>query len=165
MLDDGPGKLAVKGWTVDLHHSVEGWIKSIRMDDPVDLAETDYVNFTGEATYRTVIELTDPTDCVLNLGKVWGISELRVNGQDCGVKWFGRRIYDIGDALQRGANSIEIKVITTMGNYVRTLTDNRTAIRFTGKYKDEHEELDRVQETQSMGIVGPVTLYRSGKRA
>lgn len=163
--DDGPGKLAVKGWTVDLHHSVEGWIKSIRMDDPVDLAETDYVNFTGEATYRTVIELTDPTDCVLNLGKVWGISELRVNGQDCGVKWFGRRIYDIGDALQRGANSIEIKVITTMGNYVRTLTDNRTAIRFTGKYKDEHEELDRVQETQSMGIVGPVTLYRSGKRA
>lgn len=155
----GPGLRTLTGWDVGLKHSVEGWETTLRMDAPVDLAETGYVNFTGDATYRTTVEVDDPAGWVLNLGKVWGISELRVNGQACGVKWFGRRIYDLSDVLRPGTNEIEVKVVTTMGNYVRTL-DHPTARRFTGYY--EPEKLDRVQETQSMGILGPVTLYRSG---
>jgi hypothetical protein len=39
-----------------------------------------------------------------------------------------------------------------MGNYMKTLTDNKTAQKFTNqKTKD--------QPIQSMGLIGPVTLY------
>jgi len=43
-------------------------------------------------------------------------------------------------------------VTTTMGNYMKTLTDNPTAQKFTVlKTKD--------QPIQSMGLAGPVTIY------
>lgn len=88
----------------------------------------------------------------LNLGKVWGISELFVNGNSCGVKWYGNRIYDVKNFLKKGSNNLEIRVITTMANYMKTLTDNKTAQKFLVlKNKD--------QPIQSMGLVGPVMLY------
>ena len=90
-------------------------------------------------------------DAILNLGKVYGISQLFVNGEDCGVKWFGNRIYPIGDKLHTGSNEIEVRVVTVLGNYMHTLTDNETAQKFTAGRKE--------WPTLSLGIVGPVTLY------
>ena len=48
---------------------------------------------------------------------------------------------------------IEIRVATTMGNYMKTLKDNPTAQKYTVlKTKN--------QPIQSMGLIGPVTLYK-----
>ena len=49
-----------------------------------------------------------------------------------------------------------MKVVTTMGNYMKTLTDNPTAQKWTNRKNKE-------QPTQSMGLQGPVTLYSAGK--
>ena len=139
-------------WEVELHHSREGWVKTTHMDSPVDLKETEFVNFTGTVVYRTSFEVENPGEHILNLGKVWGINELYVNGEACPVKWFGYRIYDIADLLRPGTNQIEVRVVTNMGNYMHTLTDNETAQKFTAGRKE--------QLVQSMGMVGPITLYK-----
>jgi hypothetical protein len=122
------------------------------MEELKDLKDTDFVNFTGTVIYRYK---TDPGKFIpafLNLGKVWGVSEVFINGKECGVKWYGNRIFRIADLIHEGANDIEIRITTTMGNYMKTLTDNETAQKFTVlKTKN--------QPIQSMGLVGPVTIY------
>ncbi|MEI7421824.1 MAG: glycosyl hydrolase [Prolixibacteraceae bacterium] len=148
----GPNSKSLNGWEVEFHHSREKWVKTMKMEIPKDLRETDFVNFTGTVIYRRKIDLDKPSTAFLNLGKVWGISELLVNGNSCGVKWYGSRIHNITNFINQGSNNLEIRVITTMGNYMKTLTDNKTAQKFTVlKTKD--------QPIQSMGLVGPVTIY------
>ncbi len=102
--------------------------------------------------YRNYIVIIDKKPSYLNLGKVFGISELKINGKDCGVKWYGRRIFRIADKLVPGRNPIEIKVTTTMGNYMKSLTDNPIAQYWTN-------EKNKIQPLQSMGLTGPVTIY------
>ena len=148
----GINSKTLTGWDVEFHHSREKWVKTMKMDTPKDLKETDFVNFTGTVIYRQKIDTETMKRTFLNLGKVWGISELFVNGKSCGVKWYGNRIYNIADFMQKGTNEIEIRVTTTMGNYMKTLTDNKTAQKFTVlRTKD--------QPSQSMGLVGPVCVY------
>lgn len=140
------------GWNLELRHSREGWVKTMLMDELKDLKDTEYVNFTGTVIYRCKISISEVAPVFLNLGKVWGVSEVLVNGKDCGVKWYGNRIYNIADKLLKGSNEIEIRITTTMGNYMKTLTENETAQKFTVlKTKN--------QPIQSMGLVGPVTIY------
>ena len=62
------------------------------------LKETEFVNFTGTVTYRTTVEVNDPTDKVLNLGRVWGVAEVKVNDQELGVRWYGDQTYDVPPA-------------------------------------------------------------------
>ena len=89
---------------------------------------------------------------VINLGKVYGNSELKINGKGCGVKWYGRRIFAPEDCLKKGVNTIEISVTTSMGNYMKSLTGNPIAQYWTN-------EKNKNQPLQSMGLLGPVTIY------
>ena len=141
-----------QGWDVELRHSRENWVKSIPMDELKDLKETDYISFTGVAVYRKKVDLSDLNSKFLNLGKVCGVSELFLNGKSCGVKWYGNRIYNISPFRQQGPNEIEIRITTTMGNYMKTLTNNKTAQKFT-VLKNQNQPI------QSMGLIGPVTIY------
>jgi len=88
----------------------------------------------------------------LNLGKLFGISELFINRKNAGAKWYGKRIYRVGEFIKDGTNEIEIRIVTTMGNYLRSLTDNKVAQYWTN-------EGSKVQPLQSMGLLGPVTIY------
>lgn len=145
--------IELKGWDVELQHAREGWTKTDHMETITDLKETQWVDFAGTVIYRTQLDIAGAPDkdAILNLGKVYGISQLFVNGEDCGVKWFGNRIYPIGDKLHTGSNEIELRVVTVLGNYMHSLTDNETAQKFTAGRKE--------WPTLSLGIVGPVTLY------
>ena len=75
-----------------------------------------------------------------------------MNGKDCGIKWYGRRIYPIGNYLTAGDNTIEIKVVTTVGNYMKSLADNPIAQYWTN-------DKTKSQPLQSMGLIGSVILY------
>jgi hypothetical protein len=139
-------------WDVEFRHSRENWVKNLHMDTLKDIKDTEFVNFTGTAVYRKKINFEGSGKTILNLGQVFGVSEVLVNGQSCGIKWYGRRVYDLAPFLKKGENELEIRVVTVMGNYMKTLTDNKTAQRFTNqKSKD--------QPIQSMGLIGPVMLY------
>lgn len=135
-------------WDVEFRHSRENSVQKAHFDKLQDLKDTDYVNFCGTAVYRKKINVSSPEGMTLNLGLVHGVSEVFVNGQSCGVKWYGRRIHPVAAQLKQGENLIEIHVVTVMGNYMKTLTDNKIAQAWT-----------RRQDIQPMGLVGPVTTY------
>jgi hypothetical protein len=116
-------------------------------DDPATVA------FAGTVTYRVTVNAENGAFWeYINLGKVAGICELTVNGHAAGVQWYGRRVYRIGNLLQSGPNVLEIKVTTTMGNYMKTLKDNGVAQKWTNEKRQD-------QPIQSMGLLGPVRLY------
>ncbi|MBG0859780.1 MAG: glycoside hydrolase family 2, partial [Bacteroidales bacterium] len=141
------------GWEAEFRHCRDGSVKIVEMNILQDLKEMpDFVNFAGTVIYRNKVDIKDPRNSIINLGKVYGLSELTVNSKSCGVKWYGRRIYSIGEYLSEGTNSIEIKVVTTMGNYMKSLTGSPVAQYWTN-------EKNKIQPLQSMGLIGPVTLY------
>ncbi|MEY8760549.1 glycosyl hydrolase [Chryseobacterium tongliaoense] len=140
-------------WEVEFRH-YDGTVKKEELDQLADLKELPaYSHFAGTIIYRNTFQLTDhPTLNYLNLGNVYGICEVHVNGAEAGTQWFGQRIYPINNLLREGVNEIEIKVVTVMVNYMKTLKENVVAQYWTNlKRKD--------QPLQSMGLVGPVTVY------
>lgn len=148
----GNGTRKLEGWDVEFRHSIDNTVENEHMYVLEDLKDTKHINFTGTVIYRKAINLSNSRNMVLNLGKVWGIADVKVNGKDCGVTWHGDRLYDLKEILQEGQNSIEVHIITTMGNYMQTLENNKIAQRWTNRP-------GRPQPKQSMGLVGPVSIY------
>jgi len=150
----GPDSRTIdSGWKAEYIHCHDGTIKTLDMGSLHDLKDIpDFVSFAGSVIYRNEVSVEDPAKAILNLGKVYGLSELTINGNNCGVKWYGRRIFRIGEHLKQGKNTIEIKVVTSMGNYMKSLTGNLIAQYWT-------KEKNKIQPIQSMGLIGPVTLY------
>jgi hypothetical protein len=143
------------GWKAEFRHCHDGTVKTVSLEKLQDLKDIPaFANFAGTINYSNTFNIEDPENVIINLGKVYGISELRINGQKCSTKWYGRRIESIGKYLIRGNNSIEIVVITSLGNYMKSLTSNPIAQYWTN-------EKNKVQPFQSMGLIGPVTLYNS----
>ena len=143
------------GWSAEFRHCREISVKTIEMDMLKDLKEmSELVSFSGTIIYRNTFNADKPHGMILNLGKVYGVSEVTVNGLDCGAKWYGRRIFDVGDKLKPGVNTIEVKVVTSMGNYMKSLTDNPIAQYWTN-------EKTKNQPLQSMGLIGPVMIYHA----
>lgn len=141
------------GWNAKFIHCHDGTVKNAQIDILKDLKEMEeFVHFAGTITYSNTFKVDDPVNVIINLGKVYGISELKINGQKCSTKWYGRRINSIGKYLTKGTNIIEIKVVTSMGNYMKSLTDNPIARYWTN-------EKTKIQPLQPMGLIGPVTLY------
>lgn len=151
---DGSNKQTLNDqWELELNHGQENTSKKKQLAKLIDMKLDDELrDFSGTVIYRKKVTINDPKNQTLNLGQVFGISDLFINGQAVGVKWFGRRIYDISKYLKVGSNDIEIRVTTTMGNFMKTLKDNENAQYWVNRP-------GREQEIQSMGIVGPVEIY------
>lgn len=142
-----------EGWNLELNHAQEGKTSSYLLNRLVDMKDDEALrDFSGTVIYRKTISIDNTKDFLLNLGQVYGITDLYINKKSVGVKWFGRRIYDVGSLLKPGQNEIEIHVTTTMGNYLKTLKNNENVQNWVNRP-------GREQEIQSMGIVGPVELY------
>jgi hypothetical protein len=134
------------GWSVEWRH-VDGAVTHTELEKLKDVKDIPvYVAFSGIIIYRKTIDLA--TQKKLDLGKVYGVSELSVNGVSKGVQWYGRRVF----LLEKGANRVEIRVTATMGNYLKTLTKNPIAQYWTNEKRKD-------QPIQSMGMAGPVTIY------
>jgi len=141
------------GWSAEFRHCHDGSVKQFPIKELKDLKDIDgFAGFAGTVIYRNSVNIENTQYVILNLGKVFGTSELKINGESCGVKWYGRRIFDITGFIKPGINQIEVVVTTSMGNYMKSLTDNRIAQYWTN-------EKNKIQPVQSMGLIGPVTIY------
>lgn len=142
-----------KDWEVELNH-YDGQVLNTTMSELKDLKEIpEYAHFAGTVTYKNTLVTDNPGKInYLNLGKVYGVSTVKLNGKDLGTKWFGHRIYPINHLLGKGENILEINVVTVMVNYMKTLTDNKVAQYWTN-------EKNKNQPLQSLGLAGPVTAY------
>ncbi len=148
-------------WDVTLCHSLINDTISAHFDTLFDLKDNKaYQHFCGTIVYHKTINCgrddVHTVSTILNLGLVEGVSEVFVNGQSAGVQYFGRRIYDITDYLQEGENDLEVRVTTTMGNYLKTFSreENPTTWIYVNHPK-------RDQPLQPMGLLGPVRLYHN----
>ena len=84
-----------------------------------------------------------------------GVSEAVLNGQRLGVRWYGRHLYELGDAIRPGRNVLEVTVTTTLFNYCRALTGNAAAQYWVKKSRPgETPDLSPAP----VGILGPVQL-------
>ena len=122
-------------WHLSLHHTIEGWTRDTVLQRLCDLRQTQFKDFCGTLTYTAQIPYDSiGPDPIFDLGEVYDICELFINGTSCGVKWYGTRIYDnVAPLLHLGDNTIEIRVTTTLNNYVHTLTDDKVIQHFVIK--------------------------------
>ena len=142
-------------WSAEFAHCRDGSVKNVEMNRLSDLKDIpELVNFAGIITYINSFSITGQVSkSYLNLGKVYGLCEVILNDKNLGVRWYGQRIYSIGESLKEGKNEIKIKVVTSMGNNMKSLADNPIAQYWTN-------EKNKIQPLQSMGLIGPVTLYK-----
>jgi hypothetical protein len=142
-----------ENWHVELQHT-DGTVKTTEFNTLLDLKDLpDYVSFSGTIIYKKRVDVRDKMKLhYLNMGKVYGICELIINGKNIGTQWYGNRIFPINNMLVNGSNTIEIRVVTVMVNYMKTLSDNEVAQYWTNEKRKN-------QPLQSMGLCGPITIY------
>lgn len=135
-------------WNLRLDH-VNGSSTERKIEDLIDFnSDENLRSFAGIIVYQKMITIEHPEDYhFIDLGKVSGVSEVIVNGESLGIKWYGRHRYPLDNSLRNGANEIRIRVTTVLGNYMKSLEENPTARRWTGG-----------QEYHSLGMLGPVKL-------
>jgi hypothetical protein len=143
----------MNSWSVTGQH-VDGSVIRLELGQLQDLKDQPgWLSFSGSIVYKTNMVVDDKNKIAwIDLGKAYGVSELFVNGQNAGVKWYGKRLYHIGKFLRNGKNTIEIKLTTTLGNYLKSLKDNRVGQYWTNEGRT-------IQPVQSIGLSGPVTIY------
>ncbi|MBC7615660.1 MAG: glycoside hydrolase family 2 [Pedobacter sp.] len=141
-------------WKAEFKH-MNGSMKTQELHELRDLKDLpDFTHFAGTVSYSSTLTLSNPKSLqYLDLGKVFGIAELIVNGKHLGATWYGRNAFAIENVLKKGVNHIEIKVTTVMLNYMKSLTENVTAQYWSNNSKRKEQPL------QSMGMVGPVNLF------
>lgn len=138
-------------WQLTLEH-VDGTSKSLSLEELCDLVGIEGLGgFAGRAIYQT--QITVPPDAgirFVDLGDVREISEVTLDGSPLGCRWYGRHLYSLPKELPPGKHQLSVTVTTVLGNYCKSLANNRTAQGWTSRH-DNHP----------MGLLGPVRLLRA----
>jgi hypothetical protein len=139
------------GWNVRMEH-INGTEQTLQLQALTDFANDEKTrSFAGHIFYEKTVNGNTASLCWLDLGKVYGVSEVTVNGENLGCQWYGRHIYRIPEHLAKASSkNIQIKVTTTLGNYFKANPGNRTGHDWT-----------RGQAWQPTGMLGPVYLISS----
>jgi hypothetical protein len=126
--------------------------------------------FSGTGTYKFTFPLTAEQvggPCRLQLGTVFNIAHIRLNGNDMGVLWTAPWILDITDSVKEGKNEMEIEVVNCWAN--RLIGDaglpknkrfTRTNVRLLpdrGKYRS-YEAYSAKDSLLPSGLLGPVMI-------
>ncbi len=121
-------------WNLTLNH-VNDTAKKITLHALTDLKQINELkDFSGTIIYKTIIAIDAVNNkTYLDLGHIYDVSELEVNGQTIGTKWYGDHVYDISKAVQKGDNYISIKIVTTLGAYTKSLKNNKAAQEWSGE--------------------------------
>ena len=119
-------------WNLKLLH-VDGTTRSKVLQSLSDLSQDEELkSFAGTLVYSNHFPVDDPKQhLVLDLGHLHSVTQMEVNGRAMGTRWYGVHQYDVSGVVVPGTNEVTIKVVTTLGNYMKTLTNNKTARAWT----------------------------------
>ena len=111
-----PKDLTSNGWTVTFPEGL-GAPDRIEMPTLIPLQnhpDDGVKHFSGTATYKTTFSLKAKElkgrRLFLDLGKVYVIASVRLNGEDLGVVWKNPYLVEITDAALSGVNTLEVEV-------------------------------------------------------
>jgi hypothetical protein len=135
-------------WRLSLRHA-DGSQVEMTLPALVDFRENPALrNFAGTATYRKTLQIGQPAEYArIDLGELYGVTELFINDRPLGTRWHGHHRYELDGALESGDNRLEIRITTTLGNYLKSLDNNPVAA-----------EWSHHQDWQPNGLKGPVRL-------
>jgi hypothetical protein len=138
-------------WNVKFVH-VDGTMQSRVLENLFDLSQHDNLkSFAGTIIYSNQFQVDHPDrHFVLDLGHLHSVSQLEINGRLIGTRWHGEHTYDLSGTVIFGTNKMTIKVVTTLGDYMKSLTDNKTARVWTEN-----------TPFYPMGLTHPVRLIRT----
>ena len=136
-----PWKLVLK--------DINGKSRPVTLDKLVDFSQReDLKTFGGTIIYDNVFKALEGSSIkYLQLGETYGVSEIEINDQKAGIQWYGNPVHDISKLVKKGTNTIRIKLVTTLGNYMKSLADNKVAQNWTQN-----------QPLYSIGLIGPVRI-------
>lgn len=148
--------IALNGiWDVRATHHVDKSTREFSLTDLVDLHSLPFPwlqSFAGTIEYTRTVDVEDPAAYhTLDAGLTHnGITELFVNGEPAGIRWYGARTFDVAGKLRKGANVLTIRVTTVLTNYAKArAADTPTAARWEWAQRLNKE----------LGLRGPVILY------
>jgi len=148
----------ISGWQAHFQHVIadKSFSRNIAQLADISRAENDapLSTFAGRILYRTQFDNQSGEPTWLDLGQVYDVSEVRLNGKPLGVRWWGRHVYSTEGALRKGRNQLEVQVTTMLGNYCKSLQDvNPVAKRWAFWFPPI-----------PAGLVGPVRLMEVGDK-
>jgi hypothetical protein len=120
--------------------------------------------YSGTAVYRNVVTVSAADlqyRITLHLGELYNLAEVNINGAPAGVWWKQPFSGDITELLQKGENTIEIKVVNLWPNRLigdQFLPEDK---RFT---KSNVMKFTKETPLLPAGLLGPVTLVFSEQR-
>ena len=135
-----PKDLTAAGWSVSFQEK-RGAPAGISLDRlmPLQQYPDDGVKyFSGTATYRTTFQMKKSElkgkVLYLDLGQVYVIARVKLNGKDLGVVWKNPYRLEITDAVKAGANTLEIEVANLWTN--RLIGDAQTPSLYESAGRD-----------------------------
>ena len=158
--DSAPVILLDGVWNVAFQPG-RGATASLKLDKLASLSEqTDpgVKYFSGTATYTKNFDLPRNIKrnhpLLLDLGQVGDVAEVRVNGQAVGTAWKAPFQIDIGKAVRRGDNIIEVKVANLWVNrLIGDAQQGAAKVTFTTL-----PTYSAGAPLRPSGLIGPVTL-------
>jgi hypothetical protein len=124
-----------------------------------DHADPFVKTFSGAATYRTEFEVTGAGGGgVLDLGEVWNLARVTVNGTSFDPLWKPPYRVDISSALVEGQNRLEIEVRNTWVNRLIGDLNLLEAERKTWININPHQATSPLRPA---GLLGPVRFERA----
>ena len=147
-------------WNLTLKSMVNDG-KKLKLEALKDLStmDDDYVkHFSGTAIYTNTFKIKEiPTGkrVILDLGEVYEMAKVKVNGKYVGGVWTAPYTLDITHALKPGKNAIEISVVN---NWVNRLVGDSGLPK--GKRKTSYvcRTYQPKSPLQKSGLTGPVRI-------
>ncbi|WDF74359.1 glycosyl hydrolase [Novosphingobium sp. KACC 22771] len=150
-----------KGWSVSFQSQRGAPDGSITLPalSPLNTSTDPRIRyFSGVATYRTSFAAPKGQrgKLWLDLGTVGDLAEVSVNGKPVGAVWHAPYRLDIGDAIKRGTNSIEVKVANLWVNRLIGDAQPDVAQKITWTSQKTY---GAAAPLRASGLIGPVKLY------
>jgi hypothetical protein len=144
-----PVTLKITGPWKMLLTDINGNARSMSLDKLVDFAQDESLKtFGGTVVYETVFQVAGtPRKRYLDLGETHGVCEIEINDKKVATQWYGTPWHDISPFLENGNNTLRVKLVTTLGNYMKSLKDNKVAQNWT-----------QGQPVYPVGLIGPVRI-------
>ncbi|MCC5929003.1 MAG: hypothetical protein JJU28_07140 [Cyclobacteriaceae bacterium] len=120
-------------WKVQFKHH-NGAVFNRDFDELIDFSQSgdeELSSFAGVVRYTIAFESSGAAQWLELDHAHRGIVEVMLNGKPLGLRWYGKLRYPVSNALQKGSNSLEIIYTSVLANYMRSLTENPTAVYWT----------------------------------
>lgn len=135
-------------WSMSFANSFEypNFKNEVALDKLVDITTIEeYEDKSGTLRYKSEIEVSNKNNSmILDLGEVYEVAEVFVNGKSAGVRICPPYRYNIGELIEDGKNEVVVEVTNTLGN------SNRDAI-------------SQYLVIEPFGLIGPVGIYEEKK--